>query len=207
MIVRPLHALLLGSLVFPLAFATASLAQDHPQDHPMPPPGGPEADHDGHQHAWRDPAARAAAMAKHLQREAVRLRDALQLRADQEPALRTFLDAMKPPADAMEHMRKAHEEGEALTTPQRLDRMLAKLDEHRAHLVAHAEAVKRFYAQLSPAQQKAFDAVGPQMHGHHGMGGMGHGPMGMGGQMGGPMGGRGMDDEMDGPEGGPASHG
>ena len=187
MTLRPLRALMLGSLILPLTFATASLAQDHPAP-PSGEPGGPQP---GHRHAWADPAARAAAMAKHLEREAVRLRDVLQLRPDQENALHAFLDSMKPPADSVARMRGPHRDGdeEHLTTPQRLDRMLASMDQHRARLVAHAEAVKRFYAQLSPGQQKAFDALAPV--GLHGMGGdrrpMGGHPEGPeGGQMGGP---------------------
>ncbi len=200
MTLRPLRALMLGGLILPLAFATASLAQDHP----APPTGEPGGPQQGHRHAWADPAARAAAMAKHLEREAVRLRDALQLRPEQEGALHAFLDSMKPPADAMARMHGPHGDGDHgngehgdgdeqhLTTPQRLDRMLARMDQHRARLVAHAEAVKRFYAQLSPGQQKAFDALGPM--GLRSMGGHG-GPMGgqpgedggrEGGQMGGP---------------------
>ncbi len=197
MTLRPLRALMLGSLMLPLTFATASLAQDHPAS-PSGEPGGPQQ---GHRHAWADPAARAAMMAKHLEREAARLRDALQLRPDQENALHAFLDSMKPPADAMARMHGPHADGdlgdgdhgdgdeEHLTTPQRLDRMLAKMDQHRARLVAHADAVKRFYAQLSPGQQKAFDALGPM--GLHGMGGHrrpmdGHPGGPEGGQMGGP---------------------
>ena len=189
MTLRPLRALMLGCLMLPLTFATASLAQDHPAS-PSGEPGGPQQ---GHRHAWADPAARAAMMAKHLEREAARLRDALQLRPDQENALHAFLDSIKPPADAMARMHGDGDHGDAdeehLTTPQRLDRMLAKMDQHRARLVAHADAVKRFYAQLSPSQQKAFDALGPMglhgMGGHHrSMGGHPGGPEG--GQMGGP---------------------
>ncbi|MGA0602593.1 Spy/CpxP family protein refolding chaperone [Caulobacter sp. KR2-114] len=174
MTARPLRALMLGGLVLPFAFATAGLAQDQP---PAPPADAPAG---GHHHGWGDPAQRAQMMAKHLEREAARLRDALQLRPDQESALHAFLESMKPPADALEHMKKDREEDARLTTPQRLDQMMAHMDERRAHAVAHAEAVKRFYAQLSPSQQKAFDALGPMMHGPHGMGehrGMGpHGP-------------------------------
>lgn len=166
MTARSLRALMLGGLALPFAFASASLAQDHA----AAPPAGAPADGRQHHHGWGDPAQRAQMMAKHLERQAAHLRDALQLRPDQEPALHAFLDAMKPPADAMERMKKDHEEAAQLTTPQRLDREVAHFDERRAHIVAHAEAVKRFYAQLSPSQQKAFDAMGP-MRGPRGMGG------------------------------------
>jgi protein CpxP len=199
MTARPLRALMLGGLMLPFAFATASLAQDHAAP---PPPAGAEEGH--HHHDMGDPAERAAMMARHLEHEAARLRDILQLRPEQEGALHAFLDSMKPPADMMARMHKDHDDGDTLTTPQRLDRMLARMDEHRAHMAAHADAVKRFYAQLSPTQQKAFDAMGPMMHGPHGMGGHGMGGPGMEGMghhgpMGGPMGDPDDDGPMDGP--------
>jgi hypothetical protein len=51
--------------------------------------------------------------------------------------------------------------------------MRAAMGERQAKFEQHAAAVKRFYAQLTPSQQKAFDAMRP-MGGHRGgMGGMG----------------------------------
>jgi hypothetical protein len=115
------------------------------------------------------------------ERRAQRLRDTLQLRPDQEPALRAFLDASRPSGD---RMGRRHDRGEAqapLTTPQRLDRMHERLAERMANFERRAAATKRFYAALSPAQQRAFDALprdggrrggrgGPGGHhgGHHG---------------------------------------
>ncbi len=144
--------LLLACLAAPLAIAGASLAQ---------PAGGAPA----HDMAMTrpDPAAMADKHAQHL-------RDALQLRPDQEGALRALIEATKPNEQMMEHMRRSEAEEASLTTPQKLDRMLAHMDEHRAMMVRHIEAVKRFWAQLSPGQQKAFDAM-HEGHGH-GMGGM-----------------------------------
>jgi hypothetical protein len=112
-----------------------------------------------------DPAQMAERHAQHL-------RDALQLRPDQEPALRALIAALQPPPGERERMRKPGEDGAGLTTPQRLDRMQARMAEHQQRFQAHAAALKRFYAQLSPTQQKAFDAM-PMM-------GMGHGGMGRG---------------------------
>jgi hypothetical protein len=43
-------------------------------------------------------------------------------------------------------------------------------------MVAHAQATKQFYAQLSPSQQKAFDDLAPMMMRH--FGGDHHGMMG-----------------------------
>src|SRR5258708_5705832 len=140
----PLRLLLMAaSLTSSIALtAGAALAQDN-----AAPPQGPAPE------ARESRAERAAEFATHL-------RDALHLRADQQPALDAYLDAMRPHRGMHEHMRDGGED-EALTTPERLDRMLARLDGHRERMVAVIEATKRFYAQLTADQQKAFDAMGP----------------------------------------------
>ena len=160
------------------AAATALMASAaFAQSAPPPPEHGMAGEH------MRRPHHDPEKMAAHL-------RAALQLRADQEPALQAFVAAMTPPKDgeAMhEQMRKAHEAMADKPTPEVLDAMIAKAREHISRLEQHAAAVKTFYAALSPAQQKAFDLMA-RSH-LHGM--MRHGPMGgpMGGQpMGGMMG-------------------
>jgi protein CpxP len=114
--------------------------------------------------------------AKHAQH----LRDVLQLRPDQEGALQAFLKTMEPPKDMPDMPRM---DG-PMTTPQRLDMMVSMMTEHVAMMQNHVAAVKAFYAQLSPSQQKAFDALHEEMMG--GMGGekfriMRRGPHGPGG--------------------------
>jgi hypothetical protein len=146
-----LRLALVAGLVLPLGLATASLAQDAP---PPPPPGADMR----HQHHF-DPAG----MREHM---AARLRAELQLTPGQEPALNAFLDAMKPPGEMQPGMRHQHDDMQGLTTPQRLDAMLARADKMHERLVAHVAAIKQFYAQLTPSQQKAFDA----MHMGHDMG-------------------------------------
>jgi protein CpxP len=131
-----------------------------------PPASGPHAE--GHHWQRPDPAQMAERHAQHL-------RDALQLRPDQEPALRALIAAMQPPPGAMDKMREAHEAGAKLTTPERLDRMQAMMAEHEARFREHVDAIKRFYAQLSPSQQKAFDAMPMMGMGGHGMHGGMHG--------------------------------
>lgn len=155
------------------AIAGASFAQPAPARGP-----------DARPHAMGerpDPAAMAERRAQHL-------RDVLQLTPRQEPALQTFLAAMKPPEGARGQMRQHRQEMAGLTTPQRLDRMKARMAERQARFDQRAAAVKRFYAELTPTQQKAFDALGPMggrrggMHGIRGMHGAGMGGMtGMGG--------------------------
>ena len=170
-----LRLALVAGLVLPLGFASASLALDAPPA----PPGAPAA----HQGQWRDPAERRAHMAGHL-------RDVLQLQPGQEAALAAYLDAMKPPGDRADRADHARAEADQhLTTPQRLDKMLAHLDEMRSHMVARVDATKQFYAQLSPPQQKAFDDLAPMMmhrmgdH-HDGMEGAHHHGDGEGHEMG-----------------------
>jgi hypothetical protein len=88
-----------------------------------------------------------------------RLRQALNLRPDQETALQAFVAAMTPRPDEIARQRAESAAIAALPTPQRLDRLLAQMDQMRAATVAKMEATKRFYAQLSPTQQAAFDRL------------------------------------------------
>lgn len=161
---KPLHGLALAGALALSVGAAASFAQPAPGD-----ARGPA------RMERPDPAERAARHAQHL-------RDALQLRPDQEPALKAFQEAMQPPADMRERMQGRRAEMQNLTTPQRLDKMRERMVERQAQFDRRAAATKRFYAALSPAQQKAFDAMGPMRGGHRGMmGGRGMGPGGPGG--------------------------
>jgi protein CpxP len=149
---------------------------------PAPPPPAGERAGPGRM----DPAERA-------QMHAQKLRDVLQLRPNQEPALTELMQALKPPEDRRERMQAARAEMAGLTTPQRLDRMHEHMVRRQQEFDRKAMAIKKFYAQLSPAQQKAFDAMGPMMG--HRMGGKmgGHGMMGGPRGMRGGPGGPGMD--------------
>ncbi len=148
------------------AIAGASLAQPTP---PAGPAGAPRM-----MHERPDPAAMA-------ERRAQRLRDGLQLTPRQEPALQAFIASMKPPEGARGKMGGHRQEMAGLTTPQRLDHMKARMVERQARFDQRAAAVKRFYAELTPAQQKAFDAMKPMGGRRGGMGGQGGHRMGHGG--------------------------
>ena len=174
MILKTLRAALLGATILAVGGAGVAIAQ-------APPPAKHEGMGEHHMHG--DPAAM-------MQRHAQKLRDTLQLTPAQEPALQALLGSMKPPEGGHEHMMMGgHEEMQHLTTPQRLEKMRAMMTEHMAAFDQHAQAVTRFYAQLTPSQQKAFDALSPMMmhHGMHGGGMGGHegGEHGMGGHEGG----------------------
>jgi hypothetical protein len=160
---------LIASGVLCLAIGGAAIAQPAP---PPPPADARRAD----QPAWRDPAQRQA-------EQADRLADVLQLRPDQRGSLHAFLDAAAAPGGARWAAEREDRQDPDLTTPQRLDRMLAHFDERRARLVARAEATKIFYAQLTPSQQRAFDSLGAGWARHRGFGmgdGGAHGAEGRG---------------------------
>lgn len=179
-------ALMAGCIT--LAGAGVALAQSHP----APPadgapkverrvmimggpggPGGPGMHGPGMRggmHGPMDPE-------KHIQH----LRDVLQLRPDQEGALKAFIAAMKPPerpapaADGAAPARPAMPG----TTPERLAMAEKRMAEHQTRMKKRNDAIRAFYGQLTPAQQKAFDAL------HMGMGmggGRMHHPGGPGGE-------------------------
>lgn len=153
----------LKPLLVSSVLAVASLvAVAQPAANPPPVQGKP--------HAVRmDPAKMQERMA---QRQA-ELKAKLQLSAGQEAAWNTYLAALKPPADmqrpSREEREKRRAEFAAMTTPQRIDQMQAMHQRREAAMAQRAEATKGFYAALTPAQQKLFDASTLR-----GMGGPGH---------------------------------
>ncbi|MDP1631106.1 MAG: Spy/CpxP family protein refolding chaperone [Caulobacter sp.] len=101
--------------------------------------------------------------------KAQHLRDALQLRPDQDAALKAFVAATTPDRDGM-HRRM---DGDAsppapMTTPERLDKQAAMMAKHHEMFEKRAAATRTFYAQLSPSQKKAFDALPMGGHGKRG---------------------------------------
>ncbi len=154
-----------------LAFAGAALAlyaatgvAAFAQPAPAGPGAGPPMHGDRMMRPEKTPAERAA-----------HLRDALQLKPAQEPALQAFVSALETARQDAEGAMQADMGGaKPQTTPERLDRMQQMMTRHQAALSAVIEATRRFYAQLDPAQKRAFDALAPMMlHHHHMMGGHG----------------------------------
>ena len=101
------------------------------------------------------------------------MRAILQLRSEQEPALKAFLDATAPPhGDAPGHMQRMRGAGQPRTTPERLAAMEERMAKHEGAMKQRISATRTFYGQLDAKQQKAFDAMpmlmmaGPGM-GHH----------------------------------------
>ena len=183
---------LLGGAVLAASIAGCSTLAWAQADRPGGPPPTPEQ-----QQAWKQHHEQR--LQDMMQMRARRIHDVLNLRPDQDAALKTLLSSLTPPhhdesqGEAMR--RHGPEEMANLTTPQRLDQMAAHMAEHQAEFQRHAAAIKQFYAALSPEQQRTFDAVPELIGGHHhmgpdGPGGMGHhdhmGPGGPGGP-GGPQ--------------------
>jgi hypothetical protein len=145
-------------------------------------------------HHW-DPAAMHQKMQERHAARLKALHDVLGIRPDQEAAFQAFGAAMHhgqgPGADHQPGEGwKDHAAQAGMSTPDRLDARLKRFDERTAHmreaLVHRAEAVKAFYAVLSPEQKRAFDALphlvdgGDRDHGGWGGHGEGHGPKGPG---------------------------
>lgn len=195
-------AALAGGLA--LSLASVAAAQDA-----SPPPAGAPA---GQAHHF-DPAKMRARMEERRQRRQQLLYDALGIRPDQEAAWQAFIAARKPPEGERGpgmHRPGAEDRGQQpeLTTPQRLDKLQARMAERQQRITQRIDAIRRFYAALDPRQQKTFDALSHMRRG--GMGGFGHRHGGMGGwghhgHMG--PGGGGWGDGRNGPPGPPPAPG
>ena len=156
---QPSRLALMAAAALTLTTAAVAVAQDGPPPPGAPPmaddgPGGPDG-FGGPRHHRFDPEARA----QHL-------RDVLQLRPEQDGALKAFLAATGPKdRDGKGRPDRLSADGppKPLTTPERLDREA----QHLARAQARIDATRAFYAALSPSQKKAFDALGP-MGGDHG---------------------------------------
>ena len=135
----------LAGVALPLAIAGASVAQGQFSGPPPGPPGPNGA----------PPSQPPMSQAQYLSQT-------LGLRAAQQPALTAFLSEVAAPAGMAERIRAQDAQMAAMTTPQRLDAMLARMDESRSLMISRIAATKRFYAQLTPAQQRVFDSMGAQ---------------------------------------------
>lgn len=106
----------------------------------------------------------AAKRAAHL----ATLKYKLKLAPDQEAAWSAFAESAQPgPRHGGMERGAMRERLAQLSTPERLDRMQAMAGQRQARMAQRAEAVKVFYAQLTPEQQRVFDAEAlPQRHSH-----------------------------------------
>lgn len=109
--------------------------------------------------------------ADRMQARMTSIQSALNLKESQMAAWSAFEAAMKPPAKADKQDRKQHKEAfKAMTTPERLDWMQSMKAKRETEMGQRTEAIKAFYAQLTPEQQKSFDEAFWSRHGRGGMG-------------------------------------
>lgn len=97
------------------------------------------------------------------EKRAQRLRDVLQLRSDQDRALKAYVEATSPKLFVAK--KEEAKDGDKMgpgpdrappTTLERLDHMSKAADAMKAR----AEATRAFYLALTPSQQKTFDVLG-----------------------------------------------
>jgi protein CpxP len=119
------------------------------------------------------PESKGGCEARHSQQHRAdtmsELKEKLKLKPEQEAAWDAFARSAQPGVRHMDVDRQAMRgEFEKLNTSQRLDKMLAMSEVHRAKMVERTQAVKAFYNQLTPEQQSVFDAEAmPNRHREH----------------------------------------
>ncbi|NDI85297.1 Spy/CpxP family protein refolding chaperone [Undibacterium crateris] len=136
-----------------IALSATASAQSAPLQPPPPPPGAHSQEGAPGHHAM-DMAKWQEKMKERMAKRQAELRDLLKLTPAQEPAWKTFVQAMEPKSMPLPQDPK---EMEKLSTPERMERSLERMKEHQASLQIRLAALKNFYAGLTPEQQKLFD--------------------------------------------------
>ena len=167
------HQLSFGlGLMLAAGLSMNALAQNqsvpmHPM-HPMPPGAmfmqGMIPPQMAEQHMAQQQSRRAEHRAKRLQE----LKVFLQLQDNQEADWTTFSAALQSPMTRPSPMNPA--EMEKLTTPERIEKMVAMKAARDSQINSRMNAVKTFYAKLNPQQQNDFDTHASKAMKRHGMG-------------------------------------
>lgn len=100
-------------------------------------------------------AQQRAQFVERMHQREVKLHDELKLTAAQESAWKTFVEQMKPPMPPLQ--RPDRTQSAALTAPERMDQRIAFMKQMEARLTVQSVALKKFYAVLTPDQQKILD--------------------------------------------------
>ena len=141
------NALLASMMVTSAGFCLTAFAQaPGPSPQNMPSQGG---------HAMMNDPKREAHRAERHQKHLNDMKVFLQLQASQEAAWAAFESVMKQPMKR--HMAPVPADMEKMSTPERIDKMMAVKAERDAEIAKRMNASKTFYAALTPAQQKVFD--------------------------------------------------
>lgn len=101
-----------------------------------------------------------------MEKHRAQLHDKLKLTAQQEPAWKTFTEATQPHhPGAMQDRQAEHKAMMAMSTPARMEKMLEHAKDRLSRMQHHLDALKTFYAVLTPEQQKIFDDSHAHMRG------------------------------------------
>jgi hypothetical protein len=161
------HKLSFGlGLMLAAGLSINALAQN--QGMPMPP--GPMMAHGiaPHQMYEQRMAQKQSRRAEHRAKRLQELKVFLQLQGNQEADWSTFSAALQSPMARPAPVNPA--EMEKLTTPERIDKMIAMKATRDAQINLRMTATKTFYASLNPQQQKVFDTHASKAMKRHGMG-------------------------------------
>jgi hypothetical protein len=85
------------------------------------------------------------------------LHSALHLTASQESAWTTYTASIATAADAQKRRQAAEALFPTISAPRRFDLMEAEMQQELADLHRQSDALKTFYATLTPSQQHIFD--------------------------------------------------
>lgn len=111
---------------------------------------------------------RSGKMQQRMDKRMAELKATLAITAAQEGAWSDFQAAMKPAEKVTKDndaKRAKHDAMKAMTTPERLDARYAMMMQRNTQMTARSDAIRAFYAQLSPTQQTVFDDASVEMMG------------------------------------------
>ncbi len=102
---------------------------------------------------------------RHEQRMSA-LKEKLKLAPQQEAAWNELAASLQPTEGPAMQRKSMRGEPDQMTTVERIERMQAMAEARHARMAERAEAVKAFYSQLTPEQQKVFDSEALATGGH-----------------------------------------
>lgn len=118
---------------------------------------------EGSHHQYAATKFDAAKMAEHMEKRQQKLHDALKITSEQETAWQTYISAVKSDLHAAHADRVAMKD---LPAPQRMEKHIELAKRHTAIMENHLNALKTFYAVLTPEQQKIMDKAVTRHHRH-----------------------------------------
>ena len=122
----------------------------------MPIPQGPMVVQGKHPHlSEQQKSLKQAHRAEHRPKRLQELKVFLQLQGNQEAAWSSFYAVMQKTMVKPERLRP--EELEKLSTPERIDKVMAVKAERDSQMNQRMNAIKTFYPSLNTQQQKVFD--------------------------------------------------